>query len=322
MFSSVLGQAPAVETLQHAIAGGRTHHAYRFEGPAGVGKELTALAFAAALLCPSGGCGSCSTCRRVTTFSDQAPEVPLHPDVVFVGRQLYPQSMVPKREATGISVEQIRKVVLSRSGYSPHEGRALVFIIRDADELTQSAANALLKTLEEPGQGVHFVLLTSRPRRLLDTIRSRTLGVRFRALPDAIVAQILERHGHNPKLAPLAQGSASAALEVADAEQAEAFSAFESQLRAAVSAPAIDLALKLAANMPNNKSAARKQLLSFGQALAEQVREVAETDPKRADGFARDYKALERALEAMERNTSTTLAVEAMLVEMRSSGRA
>ncbi len=322
MFSDILGQAPALETLQNALAGDRVHHAYRFEGPAGVGKELTALRFACALLCPQGGCGSCNTCHRVLTFSGEAPHVPLHPDVVLVGRQLYPQSMVSKREASGISVEQIRRIVLGRAGYPPHEGRALLFIVRDAEELTQSAANALLKTLEEPGKNVHFVLLTSRPRRLLDTIRSRTLAVRFRALPEADIATILTQAGKDPSFAALAQGSAATALELSEAEDTDTRQDFLTGVEQALKDPTIASALRFAGGQPSDKAEVRKRLLSYGHALALQVRQSAGQDPVGADVIARRYQSLQRALDALERNTSTTLALEAMLVEMRTHARA
>lgn len=319
MFDEIFGQAPAVETLEHALRAGRLHHAYRFEGPPGVGKERTALALAKHLLCERGGCGECPTCRRVVTYATEAPEVPQHPDVVLVGRQLYPKHIVSKPETTGISVEQIRKVVLARAGYPPHEGRALLFIVRDADELTHSAANALLKTLEEPGAAVHFILLTSRPHRLLDTVRSRTLAVRFRALSDDVVAKILSAHGKDPSLALRAQGSASAALELADADDTDVLSSFAKDVAAALADPGIATALALAGSLPSDKLELRKRLLGYGHHLGLQLRDSVQ----RRDGedlrLTRFYSAVNRALSALERNTAGTLAVEAMLVEMRNA---
>jgi hypothetical protein len=253
------------------------------------------------------------------TFSAEPPQVPQHPDVVLVGRQLYPKNVVSKPETTGISVEQIRKVVLGRAGYPPHEGRALFFILRDADELTVSAANALLKTLEEPGKNVHFILLTSRPHRLLDTVRSRTLAVRFRALPDDVVARILAEHGKNPALAPRAQGSASAALELADSDDLDVLGKFAQGIREAVSDPGITSALAFAGSLPSDKLELRRRLLGYGHDLAQQLREAVRGQS--GDGedvrLTRSYQAVNRALLALERNTAGTLAVEAMLVEMR-----
>src|SRR6188508_317072 len=110
-FSDVLGQVGAVATLERALGAGRVHHAYRFEGPPGVGKELCAFRFAAALVCESGGagCGACSACRRAITLSEEEPRVPVHPDVVLVGRGVY-RSVTGQNEASGIGIDQIRRV--------------------------------------------------------------------------------------------------------------------------------------------------------------------------------------------------------------------
>src|SRR4051812_48064913 len=97
LLSTVLGQSGAIGTLERALRTGKVHHAYRFEGPNGVGKEMTAFALAQALVCatpaPEGhvhhACGRCSACTRAVTFSSEPPQVPLHPDVVIVERGLY-----------------------------------------------------------------------------------------------------------------------------------------------------------------------------------------------------------------------------------------
>ncbi|HEY4157846.1 MAG TPA: DNA polymerase III subunit, partial [Polyangiaceae bacterium] len=270
MFAEILGQEPALTTLYRALDSGRVHHAYRFEGPSGVGKRMAALALAQALLCEKAGtraCGACSACRRALTLSEEEPRVPLHPDLVFVQRGLYKKSL-GAAEASGISIEQVRRVVLGRVGFAPHEGRALVFIVEDAEELTASAANALLKTLEEPGQATHFVLLTSRPNRLLDTIRSRTLPVRFAPLPDALLAQILERRGLSPAVAPLAQGSASLALELASDESLKEREEFARAARQAVLAKDLAAATRLGDSKRYDRETLQGLLAYFGQSLA------------------------------------------------------
>jgi len=96
-FDRILGQAAAVETLERALRTGNVHHAYRFEGPNGVGKEMAAFGFAQALVCTTEppllqarrACGRCSACVRAVTLSSEAPCVPLHPDVVLLERGLY-----------------------------------------------------------------------------------------------------------------------------------------------------------------------------------------------------------------------------------------
>src|SRR5262249_29427384 len=150
------------------------------------------------------GCGACDACRRAVTLSAERPEVPQHPDVTLVEKNLYPPETIGRSrpELTEISVDQVRTIVLAHAAYPPHEGRARVFIVRRArlslvaaaEELTQSAANALLTTREDPRQGPHFILLSPRGDRLLNTIRSRTLPVRFGPLPDEVVRGALREH--------------------------------------------------------------------------------------------------------------------------------
>ena len=112
-FSSVLGQASAVATLTAALRRGHAHHAYRFEGPDGTGKELCAFALAQALVCVGGdplGCGRCDACRRAIELSTEPPCVPKHPDVTLVERGLYPPETIGKStpEKADISVYQVR----------------------------------------------------------------------------------------------------------------------------------------------------------------------------------------------------------------------
>lgn len=321
-FDDILAQAPAVETLTRALAKGKVHHAYRFEGPRGVGKQMAALALAQALVCEAPtplACGGCPACRRAVTLSTEEPCVPLHPDVVLVGRGVYPSSILGSSvsEATGISVEQVRRVVLSRAGYPPHEGRALVFIVRDADELTLQAANALLKTLEEPLARTHFVLLTSRPNRLLDTVRSRTLPVRFGALPDDVVAALLEKRGLPTDVAKLAQGSAELAFELADEEQKRERDEFSKAARDAMDAPEFATGLALAQSKADGRDALKDQLAFFAQSLANEGRELIESSPDAAELAARRHAVVLGTLTEIERNVSPTLALEAMVARLR-----
>jgi DNA polymerase-3 subunit delta' len=319
-FSEILGQEPALTTLRQALRSGRVHHAYRFEGPPGVGKELAAFALAQALVCERAegeACGACSACRRAVTLSEEPPEVPQHPDVVLLERGLYRSVLGGSSEATGIGIEQVRKVVLTRAGFPPHEGRALVFIVRDADEITTQAANALLKTLEEPHDRTHFVLLTSRPNRLLDTIRSRSLPVRFAPLSDAVVAQILTRRGVDASVAPLAQGSASLALELADPEAKSERDAFVSAALEAVAAPDLTLGLKLAEGQKRDRDGLKSLLAFFAHSLAGAAREGIARDVAAAERRARQYGVVLETRGEIEKNVQPALALEAMVVRLR-----
>jgi DNA polymerase III subunit delta' len=327
-FSHILGQDAAVATLGAALQRGHVHHAYRFEGPDGTGKELCAFALAQALVCTAGnplGCGECDACRRAVTFSAESPESPLHPDVTIVEKNFYPPETIGRSrpELTEISVDQIRTIVLAHAAYAPHEGRARVFIVRRAEELSQSAANALLKTLEEPRSGTHFILLTARGDRLLNTIRSRTLPVRFGPLPDAIVRSILHKHEvpdeRHDVAVELAAGSASLALELADEERTAARDAFVSSIMGAVEARDLGLAVAFSEAGDRDKGALREDLRALAAVLARRARRDVGSAPRAAGLAARRYEAVAKAVVSLERNASPGLTLIALVQEMRTA---
>jgi DNA polymerase-3 subunit delta' len=209
LLGEILGQRRAVEVLTQAVAAGRAHHAYLFEGPAGIGKATTARALAAALNCEArdaGGCGRCGACAKIVGG--------MHPDVIA-------WDMTPK----GLT-ERVRDLI-ALAGFRPHEGRARVVIFDPADALAgpqdrAEPANVLLKTLEEPPAGTHFVLVSAEPRRLPVTVLSRCQRVRFVPLTDETIARLLiERHGVEAKIATaaaeLSGGSVGRALDEAQA---------------------------------------------------------------------------------------------------------
>jgi DNA polymerase-3 subunit delta' len=315
----LLGQPDVVDTLERALGSGRLHHAYRFEGPPGVGKELAAFGVARALLCTEGpalGCGACSACRRAVTLSEGEPHVPLHPDVVLVQTGLYRESVIGKDEKVGVSVEQIRRVVLAQVGFTPAEGRARIFIFRDADELTPAAANALLKTLEEPRPATHFLLLTSRPDRLLPTVRSRSVLVRFRPLSAALLEQILIARGVPAPAAraaaPLADGSVEKALELADPERASARASFIAGAFEAARAGTAGAAVLFAESFDGDRREARERLHDVAAHLAAAAREGA---PRGDDPlpFARGYEV---TMDLVERLETANLSPAHVLTEL------
>lgn len=161
-------------TLQAAIQRQKVAHAYLFAGPPGVGKRKVAEALFGALLCERGGtqaCFECAACKRY--------EAGVHQDY-----------RVMEADGRFIKIEQVRD--LSRLvHYPPIEGRFKCILIVDAENLHESAANALLKKLEEPSSSTVFVLLTTRAHLLLPTIVSRCQQVRFAALDRATVASLL-----------------------------------------------------------------------------------------------------------------------------------
>lgn len=323
-FREILGQATAVEILTRAVGSERLHHAYRFEGPDGVGKEMAALGLAQCLVCekPEHGiaCCSCSACRRATTLANEPPQVPQHPDVVLLARGLYPPSVLgtSSPETSAIGIEQVRKMVLSRIGYSSHEGRALVFIVRNADELSQGAANCLLKTLEEPPQRTHFVLLTSRPNRLLDTIRSRTLPIRFGALSDEVLQRILDQRKLSaPAVIPLAQGSAKLMLDLAGSEKLEDRDAFVDAIRRAILAPDLAAALDVMGKKQEEREELKVQLTWLVARLAVEAKQLAESDPAQAEKLSHFHQIVSQTIRDLERNGQPALMLESMLTRLR-----
>src|ERR1051325_5906791 len=149
MWERLVGQEVAVASLKNALSSESPGHAWLFAGPEGVGRRPAAMAFAAALNCsvtPS-GCGECASCMKVLRSA--------HPDVHLI---------VP--EGQQILVDQIRgssseRGVIPEASRSPLEGRRKVFVLEDAAQLNLSAANALLKVLEEPPDDVVFLLVTA-----------------------------------------------------------------------------------------------------------------------------------------------------------------
>jgi DNA polymerase-3 subunit delta' len=330
-FSHIEAQTTALATLTRALRSGRVHHAYRFEGPDGVGKELAAFALAQALVCTEGapeGCGACDACRRAGTLAAESPRTPLHPDVIVIERGLYPAEAIGRSrgEVSEISVDQVRKLVLSSAAFPPHEGRARVFIIRRADELSIGAANALLKTLEEPHDRTHFILLSSRAERLLPTIRSRTIPVRFGPLPSELLRRILKANGavgDDVELAlELAAGSASAALELVDVDAKKEREAFIEGTLAALRAADLGAATAFAESNDKGREDLRGLLRALGAHLARAARGDAASEPARAFVGAKRYGAVARAVASLERNASPTLTLIELLAEMRAAGPA
>ncbi|HEX9294472.1 MAG TPA: DNA polymerase III subunit delta' [Polyangiaceae bacterium] len=330
-FESIVGQSGAIGTLERALRTGKIHHAYRFEGPSGVGKELTAFAFAQGLVCntppPSGwihyACGSCSACARAVTLSRDPPHVPLHPDVTLLERGLYPPESLRRArpELQDISVDQIRRLVLERANFPPHEGRARVFLVRRAHELSMAAANALLKTLEEPLGHTFFVLLTDRGNDLLTTIRSRTQVVRFAHLTDTAVQTILEKDGVAPDVAKaaaeLAGGSVTTALALADPEATKERRAFIESAIGAARAPDLAAALSLSDARARDKDVLLDRLGALSAYLARTARTVLDKDPDKATRAARGYDVVVRAIDELDRNGSPALVLEAMVARLR-----
>ncbi|HEX2676983.1 MAG TPA: DNA polymerase III subunit delta' [Polyangiales bacterium] len=325
LFDDVKGQTAAVAALKRTLANDRVAHGYLFEGPSGVGKERAAIALACALLCPDApkvGCGVCHTCQRVREGK--------HPDV---------RVFRPRDEGhRNIQVETVRDEILQFTKFAPFEASAAVLIFPEADVsfpvVHAEAANALLKTLEEPRPQITFVLLSERPDRLLPTIRSRCQTVRFAALGAELLREILAQHAvpeeARDSAIALARGRADRALLLAEEGRAERLLELALRIDEAASSrragAIIDAADELAGSDEREilldtlalfyRDICNAALLGDAAPLsfphrAELVRKRAET--LGASGAASRVQAIEATVDALTRNAQPELAMDAML---------
>ena len=178
VFDDMVGQESAVANLRAAVAA--PVHAYLLVGPPGSGKRTAAVALAAALLCPQGGCGACDVCRRALAWA--------HPDLVLV-----------ERSGPSITVDQAREV-RRLALRSPNEGSRKVLVLTDF-HLVREAASVLLKVLEEPPASTVFLILAEQVSPELVTIASRCVRVDFGPLTAEHVTSALVAEGVDPGVA-------------------------------------------------------------------------------------------------------------------------
>ena len=219
MFSTLIGNTEVKESLRRLLSGGRVPGSMLFTGDEGIGKKIFALELAKSLNCRHRNgveaCDECSSCKRISrsTFppfssDDDNKERMIwseHADVAMVR---------PHKQI--IRVRPMRELE-REANFRPFEGSARVFIVEDADTMNDQAANALLKTLEEPPPTSHLILTTSNPTALLATIRSRCQMIRFAPIDAIEVEKFLVEKRNLPAgdarlLARTSQGSIGRAL--------------------------------------------------------------------------------------------------------------
>ncbi len=203
-FATLVGQEHVVRALTHALEQQRLHHAYLFTGTRGVGKTTIARIMAKALNCETGitatPCGTCSSCIEIDG-----------------GRFV---DLIEVDAATNTKVDEMRQL-LENATYAPTRGRYKVYVIDEVHMLSNSAFNAMLKTLEEPPEHIKFILATTDPQKIPVTVLSRCLQFNLKQMPQTHIVthltRILEQEGVFCEPAALKQLAKAAAGSMRDA---------------------------------------------------------------------------------------------------------
>jgi DNA polymerase-3 subunit delta' len=318
-----IGHTWAVDLLSRQLERGSLHHAYLISGPSGVGRQGLALDFAAALLCedPTEAGAACGVCRACRQVSERA-----YPDLHVVEREEGKQ---------GIAIEQIRELQ-RHLVLTPLGGRRRVALVLDIDQASLGAANALLKTLEEPPPRVVLLLTAIDVERVPPTISSRCESVALRPVPAQEIARALEARGVEKGKAEKAANRAAgrpawAIRSLDDAAYRERLDEYADSLRAVMG---MDLAGRFGMAEEWKDDEALEERLSLWLSLAAEAMRTS-LGPAPASGAAaipgladlvsskRAVDSILRTLDGIRHNVNTRLAVETMMLDLpRGAGRA
>jgi DNA polymerase III subunit delta' len=286
VFDLLIDQDQVIEVLTEAVSAAQDSHdksqvmthAWLFTGPPGSGRSSAAVAFAAALVCEKNGCGDCVNCRSALAGT--------HGDVELI-----------RTEGLSIKIDEIRELI-SRASWAPSVGSYRVVVIEDADRLTESAANALLRAIEEPGTHTVWLLCAPTTTDVLPTIRSRVRSLVLRTPTINSVAKLLISEGISPSLAEFAAQAASGHVGRARylANNAEARSRRESILKLALSIKDIASAFKSAGQLVDAAKSEAEEIAEErdSQELKELKEAWGQTGSRLAQGGAKAVKELER----------------------------
>lgn len=207
-FDELVGQEAIKQTLENSLKIQKISHAYLFSGPRGTGKTSVARLFAKALNCEKGNGEICNECPNCCAINEGS-----HPDVIEIDA------------ASNSGVDEVRELI-EKVKYAPIQGKYKVYIIDEVHMMTNSAFNALLKTLEEPPSYVVFILCTTEPYKLLPTILSRCQRYEFKKITDAelrkLITHVLKEEGVSATndainlIVELANGGARDSLSLLD----------------------------------------------------------------------------------------------------------
>jgi DNA polymerase III subunit delta' len=341
-FRDIVGHRRLLTLVASAVERASLPPSLIFAGPEGVGKRTAALALAQLVNCPTpvnvaasgqglqaasdvdgdatflDACGVCASCTRIARL--------VHADV----------HVVEPGDTGVIKVDQVRDVV-ERTGYRPFEGRRRVVIVDEAEAMLSEAQNALLKTLEEPPPASMFVLVSSRPDELLPTVRSRCQRLRFGRLDAADVAAVLQqRHEFSAAdahaAASASDGSVGAALEGGSSSLVDARDVAQEVLQFV--AATTDARRRLESAKMLSGSGDREELRRRLRAMASMLRDLGlisaqgDADERRlangdlaqplrrlagaydAERVTRAFAAIDRALDAVNRNASPKIVAD------------
>jgi DNA polymerase III subunit gamma/tau len=265
-FKDLVGQTHVTETLANAINNDRVAHAYIFSGARGVGKTTAARILAKALNCVNGPtaepCGVCDSCREIAAGTSL--------DVIEIDA------------ASNRGIDQIREL-REMVRYAPASSRSKVVILDEAHMLTGEASNALLKTLEEPPDRVTFVMATTQPEDLVDTIRSRSQHFHFRALTFSEITARLEEIAQKENL-QIDAGALAVIARMAEGSMRDALSLLEQARAYCGETIGNDAVRELLGVVPDD-------------ALAEMVAAIAEGSADRALGLIHTFQKEGRNLQ-------------------------
>ncbi|MGA7827810.1 MAG: DNA polymerase III subunit delta' [Geobacteraceae bacterium] len=315
-FSRIIGYERNISLLRRALATGKLAHAYLFYGIDGSGMKDTALALVKAIFCNgSDGCGECSSCRKIAGLR--------HPDLHIV-----------QPDGAFIKIDQIRELQKELS-YRPFEAAKKACIIEDADKMNISAANAFLKTLEEPSGDAILILMTTHVDAVIPTILSRCQQLRFPSLPTETIAAQLRVNGIDEDsariAAALAGGSVERAQEIVEGDWLQARKSLLEKI-AALSPERIIQLFAAAEESAKDKESAfhlvdllnvfwRDVLLTHtgspeivNSDLVPLIRELSERNS--LESVIEKLERISRTRQALTRNANPRLAIEVLMMSL------
>lgn len=286
MWSQILSHSRQIEQIKKALAENKVPHAYLFSGLEGIGKKKVALGLAQALL------GEKEKIKKN-----------IHPDCILL-----------EPDGKTIRVEQLRDLK-HKAALKPLEGDAKIFIIDQAEKMTLAGANALLKILEEPPALTYFILITSKPSRLLPTIVSRCQRLEFGPLDEKIIFQKLKSLGKGESEAAILARHAQGSLQRALAFDLAFFEEIQTKLGDLRKNPRPSSILGLSEELAEEEEEKIDFFLNTLSLLAyEKIRQTEENE--KLSGLAEKWLAIEKAKNKLDTTVNKRLLLESLLFKL------